>query len=228
MSEALEVIEIGGESFRTERELLDVAPARIAELDARARHAAKEAVSCAVAAGRLLIAVRERLPHGAFLAWVAANCPSVTARTAQRYMRLAEAVGAQAAEQGSAAPVADDRSLVQLYQDYGIVRHNPKHGGVREGAGRPAKDPAAEVAAAAGDPDLNWTEVSGYLRGIREFAVEGDGFGTLADDDLESAVVILTEAAERARALLAARREGPCGAAPVDAAEASSIIGRGL
>lgn len=208
MSEALEVIEIGGESFRTERELLDVAPARIAELDARARHAAKEAVGCAVAAGRLLLAVRDRLPHGAFLAWCATNCPSVSHRTATKYMRLAEAVAAQAAEQGSAAPVADDRSLVQLYQDYGIVRHNPKHGGAREGAGRPAKDAAAEVAAAAGDPDLNWAEVSGYLKGIFDFGEEGDGWGTLADDDLESALVTLRAAASRVETLLKSRREG--------------------
>ena len=64
------------------------------------------------------------------------------------------------------------------------------------------------MAEAAKDPDLNWAEVSGYLGGIRRFAVEADGFGALADDDLESAVVILSEAAGRARAVLAARRGG--------------------
>lgn len=200
-------------TFRDERDLMDTAAARVSELDAMARRAASEAVRCALAAGAILLAVKGRLPHGAFLLWLSQNCASVTYKTATNYMRLAERTQAEA----EALPDGDgpkaligDRSLTDLYRDYGIVRReaSAKWGGPREGSGRKPKDPAAEVAAAAGDPDLNWAEVSGYLKGIREFAVEEDGFGTLADDDLESAVVILTEAAERARALLAARREG--------------------
>ena len=199
-------------TFRDERDLMDTAAARVSELDAMARRAASEAVRCALAAGAILLAVKGRLPHGAFLLWLSQNCGSVSERTAQKYMALAERTQAEAealpTDDGPKALIGD-RSLTDLYRDYGIVRReaSAKWGGAREGAGRPAKDPAAEVAAAAGDPDLNWAEVSGYLKGIREFAVEEDGFGTLADDDLESAVVILTEAAERARALLAARRE---------------------
>ncbi len=201
-------------TFRDERDLMDTAAARVSELDARARRAASEAVRCALAAGAILLAVKGRLPHGAFLLWLSQNCGSVTDRTAQNYMRLAERAKAEAealpADGDGPKALIGDRSLTDLYRDYGIVRKeaSASWGGAREGAGRKTKNPAAEVAAAAGDPDLNWAEVSGYLRGIREVAVEGDGFGTLADDDLESAVVILTEVAERARALLAARREG--------------------
>jgi hypothetical protein len=199
--------------FTDEADLLKSAPARVAELDAMARRAATEAVRCALSAGAILLAVRDRLPHGTFLLWISTNCGSVSSRTAQRYMALAEAAANEAREgvaDGAPRALIGDRSLTDLYRDYGIVRKeaSASWGGAREGAGRKTKNPAAEVAAAAGDPDLNWAEVSGYLRGIREFAVEEDGFGTLADDDLESAVVILTEVAERARALLAARREG--------------------
>lgn len=206
-------------SFSSEKELLAVAPARIAEWDAMARRSASEAVRLALSCGALLLAVKERLPHGAFLAWLSTNCGSVSRATAERYMAFAQARAAELAaagaggEGGSGAPRQlaagiDERSLTRLYRDYGITRAPEKWGGARPGAGRPAKGAAEEVEAAAKDPDLNWAEVSGYLKGIREFAVEADGFGTLADDDLESAVVILTEAAERARTLLAARREG--------------------
>ena len=211
-------------AFRDERDLMETAPARIAEWDALAKRHAADAARLALAIGGTLLAVREKLPHGAFMAWVATNCGSVTVRTAQNYMRLAAAraaadqlEGGGDAEGAEAAKAEQDfgQTLTKLYIDYGVLKPRKKWGGDRSEkaaanghtVGRPAKGAAAEVAEAAKDPDLNWAEVSDYLRGIREFAVEEDGFGTLADDDLESAVVILTEAAERARALLAARRE---------------------
>ena len=212
-------------AFADEGELLRAAPARICEWDAMARRHAADAVRLALAAGALLGEVKARLPHGAFLAWLATNCASVSQRTAQKYMALAEAArrdcralsdgaadgGADGGADGAGAPPAaavDERSLAQLYLDYGIVRRPPKWGGARPNSGRPAKGAAEAVAEAARDPDLNWAEVSGYLKGIREFGLEADGFGALADDDLESAVVILSEAAGRARAVLSARRGG--------------------
>lgn len=48
------------------------------------------AVSNAVLAGRSILAAREMLPHGQFLDWLAAHCPSVSRATATRYMTLAK------------------------------------------------------------------------------------------------------------------------------------------
>ena len=133
--------------FRDEADLMKTAAARVAELDATARRAASEAVRCALSAGAILLAVRDRLPHGAFLAWVATNCGSVTPRTAQKYMRVAETAAKEAPE--GVAALIGDRSLTQLYQDYGIVRReaSASWGGARDGAGRaPANpDPAADA-----------------------------------------------------------------------------------
>ena len=198
--------------FRDEADLLKTAAARVAELDAMARRAASEAVRCALSAGAILLAVRDRLPHGAFLAWVATNCGSVSRQTANNYMRLAEMAAKDAPEgvaDGAPKALIGDRSLTQLYQDYGIVRReaSASWGGKREGAGRPPANPAAEAAAAAADPDLGWAEAGGYLKGLHRFGIDEDGFGTLADDDLESLVMLLGELEARANQLLAARRE---------------------
>ena len=174
----------------------------------------------AIFAGWLLERQKAQIGWGGWQNWCEANL-AFSKDTADHYIALyKKTVGAartpagigagqlvSAEELAAATEAVDASTATGAMVELGIVKRNGKWGGPREGSGRKPKDPAAEVAAAAGDPDLNWAEVSGYLRGIREFAVEGDGFGTLADDDLESAVVILTEAAERARALLAARRE---------------------
>ncbi len=209
----------------------------------------RRALAHAIEAGWELAAQKARLGWGGWGEWCRANL-DFSKETADRYIALYDnTVGAARAAIGlalendvtdqelDAATIGmDDKSVTGAMVALGVIRRSKAWGGDRrkeaaqngKTVGRPAKGAAAEVAEAAKDPDLNWAEVSGYLKGIREFAVEEDGFGTLADDDLETAVVILTEAAERARTLLAARREGPRGAAPMDAAEASSIIGRGL
>ncbi len=138
--------------FTDEADLLKSAPARVAELDAMARRAATEAVRCALSAGAILLAVRDRLPHGTFLLWISTNCGSVSSRTAQRYMALAEAAANEAREgvaDGAPRALIGDRSLTDLYRDYGIVRKeaSASWGGAREGAGRPPAnpDPAADA-----------------------------------------------------------------------------------
>ena len=140
-------------TFRDERDLMDTAAARVSELDAMARRAASEAVRCALAAGAILLAVKGRLPHGAFLLWLSQNCGSVSERTAQKYMALAERTQAEAealpADGDGPKALIGDRSLTDLYRDYGIVRReaSASWGGAREGAGRPAAnpDPAADA-----------------------------------------------------------------------------------
>jgi hypothetical protein len=51
---------------------------------------AREAVQHAITAGRLLLEVKGRLPHGDFQPWLKQNCADVTLRTAQRYMQIAK------------------------------------------------------------------------------------------------------------------------------------------
>lgn len=50
---------------------------------------AEEAVNHAVEAGKLLLEVKEGVPHGKWLTWLAENV-SVTPRQAQRYMQVAQ------------------------------------------------------------------------------------------------------------------------------------------
>lgn len=51
---------------------------------------ARDSVQHAITAGRLLIEVKARLPHGEFLPWLKANCSDVNQRTAQRYVQVAK------------------------------------------------------------------------------------------------------------------------------------------
>ena len=146
-------------AFRDERDLMETAPARIAEWDALAKRHAADAARLALAIGGTLLAVREKLPHGAFMAWVATNCGSVSYKTADRYMRLAAAraaadqlEGGGDAEGAEAAKAERDfgQTLTKLYVDYGVLKPRREWGGDRREAaaangnavGRPAKDPA--------------------------------------------------------------------------------------
>jgi hypothetical protein len=48
------------------------------------------AVQHAISAGEFLAFTKKQLAHGQWLPWLAANCPEIGARTAQRYLRLFE------------------------------------------------------------------------------------------------------------------------------------------
>jgi hypothetical protein len=61
--------------------------------DVACRKAAGDAVRHAVEAGQRLIEAKELVPHGSWLTWLGQNLPQISIRTAQRYMRAAEAVG---------------------------------------------------------------------------------------------------------------------------------------
>ena len=189
----------------------------------------RRALAHAIEAGWELAAQKARLGWGRWGDWCEREL-RFSQKTAGNYIALYDrTVGAARAAVGlalendvtdqelDAATVGMEyKSVTRAMVELNIVKRNGKWGGdTREQAakngkrvGRPAKDPAAEVAAAASDPDLNWAEVSGYLKGLYDFALDGDGFGTLADDDLETVVVMLGECEARAKALLKARREG--------------------
>ena len=175
----------------------------------------------AIFAGWLLERQKVQVGWGGWRDWCEQNL-GFSQKTADRYVelyrktigaaRIPAGIGAgqlvSAEELAAATESIDASTATGAMVELGIVKRNGKWGGVREGSGRKPKDPAAEVAEAAKDPDLNWAEVSGYLKGLYDFALDGDGFGTLADDDLETVVVMLGECEARAKALLKARREG--------------------
>jgi hypothetical protein len=51
--------------------------------------AARKGIEHALVAGDLLIEAKAQIPHGHWLPWLAENCPTVSERMAQHYMRLA-------------------------------------------------------------------------------------------------------------------------------------------
>ena len=55
-----------------------------------AREKAQHAIVAAIDCGRLLERQKGILPHGAWTDWLAVNCPEISARTAQRYIRLSK------------------------------------------------------------------------------------------------------------------------------------------
>jgi N6-adenosine-specific RNA methylase IME4 len=52
--------------------------------------AVKRGIEHAFAAGELLLEAKAKVGHGGWLSWLAENCPDVSERSAQRYMKLAE------------------------------------------------------------------------------------------------------------------------------------------
>ena len=50
----------------------------------------RKALEHALAAGASLQEAKDGLPHGEWLPWLQANCPAISDRSAQRYMRLAQ------------------------------------------------------------------------------------------------------------------------------------------
>jgi hypothetical protein len=102
-------------------------------------------------AGELLVEARRQIPHGRWLSWLNTHCPGVTARTAQRYMRVAsrwdelvvkcdtvshltfnQAVRLLTNESQDSTPLidevpkdeaADDTSTFTIYVDYKEYRH---------------------------------------------------------------------------------------------------------
>ena len=54
------------------------------------RAAMQRGMEHAFKAGQLLMEAKSGLAHGEWLAWLKENCPDISERTAQRYMRLAE------------------------------------------------------------------------------------------------------------------------------------------
>lgn len=85
---------------------------------ADATERAKQAIAKAIECGGLLLRQKASLPHGAWLPWLAAHCPQISARTARRYMRLADRT--------HVADLDDAKSLRQAYLATGVLPDAPR------------------------------------------------------------------------------------------------------
>ena len=78
-----------------------------------AREKAQHAIVAAIDCGRLLERQKGSLPHGAWSDWLAVNCPEISARTAQRYIRLSKTT--------HVSFFNDAQSLRQAYLTTGVL-----------------------------------------------------------------------------------------------------------
>jgi hypothetical protein len=121
---------------------------RLAELAnvvaAEHRHAeaaARKALEHALAAGDALLEAKSAVEHGQWSAWLAANVPDVSARTAQLYMKLAR-------NRGSLDPQrVADLSLRQAAKMVSESKPHPTHVDIDEylDAKRPPEDGEIEI-----------------------------------------------------------------------------------
>jgi len=82
-----------------------------------ATNEARAAISAAVQCGDLLTRQKASVPHGAWLDWLAAYCPAISAETARRYMRLAK--------RSHVTDLTDATSLRQAYLATGVLPEPP-------------------------------------------------------------------------------------------------------
>lgn len=82
-----------------------------------ATHEARAAITAAVQCGDLLTRQKASVPHGAWLAWLAAHCPAISAETARRYMRLSK--------RSQVTDLTDATSLRQAYLATGVLPEPP-------------------------------------------------------------------------------------------------------
>jgi hypothetical protein len=89
---------------------------------AAVREALQVGLSRGIRAGELLLQVKEQVGHGGWLPWLTENCPAISERTAQAYMRVARLYPELASK--TATPVADlsFREAVKLLAEPAAAR----------------------------------------------------------------------------------------------------------
>ena len=218
------------EVTKAEPRMIDIIPpgqqmdaaARINYFHTLSKQAGEVAVKAALYAGMELF--KAKIDHpGAFDAWVDQNC-AFGRRTAYNYLSLlTETVGKGADLVGLAEGTDDARTdaiaeyagnmeskgLTELYVDLGIVKKSKSNlGGKREGAGRPRKQSAEELAKQA-------EEVAKHAAGVETLdlaaklynaAVLQGGLGELEDDQLKSVCETAEQIASKAGDIIKSRR----------------------
>ena len=94
---------------------------------------ASQAIAVAVECGRLLCEQKKRVAHGGWLDWLSSNCPDISERTAQKYMRLTrkllelsdsnanDGADLEAADKVSALLDGSPKTLRQAYIAAGVI-----------------------------------------------------------------------------------------------------------
>jgi len=187
---------------------------------------AREHGRCAIAhiieAGRELALQKQLLGYGQWATWCDNNL-DITQRTADKYIEtFQKTVGVQRAAQQipldkkilkkelEAATVGmEEKTVRQAMIEIGVIKSHASWGGKRDGAGRKAKDAAADEAAAldevANSPALLIAAIREPIATVYKAWRERDVFAKIDMSDLALVTASLQELATAATAALKAR-----------------------
>ena len=215
---------------KAESRMIDIIPpgqqmdaaARINYFHTLSKQAGEVAVKAALYAGMELF--KAKIDHpGTFDAWVDQNC-AFGRRTAYNYLSLlTETVGkgvdlvglAEGTDDARTDAIAEyagnmeSKGLTELYVDLGIVKKSKSNlGGKREGAGRPRKQSAEELAKQAEEVAKHaaGAETLDLAAKLYNAAVLQGGLGELEDDQLKSVCETAEQIASKAGDIIKSRR----------------------
>ena len=187
-----------------------------------ARVAGRVALAHIIEAGRELTLQKQLLGYGQWATWCDNNL-EITQRTADKYIETFQrTVGAARLEQGvgvdkkilkkelEAATVGmEEKTVRQAMIEIGVIKQHSAWGGKRDGAGRKAKDDAADEAAAldevANSPALLIAAIREPISTVYKAWRERDVFARIDMSDLAVVTASLNELAAAATAALKAR-----------------------
>jgi len=155
--------------------------------------------------------------------WIEENCEFGRAM-AYRYLSLVQkAIGADdlpklanGSEKQRKSAIAeilsesDSKSVTELFCEYGVMKKTPSNlGGKRDGAGRPKKDNAEELAKAADaiSQGLNRDVILETVSQLYVLTVTNDGFGDLETEALRNEIEMLEKMTARAKTILKSRKD---------------------
>ena len=198
------------------------AAGRINYFHTLSKQAGEVAVKAALYAGMELF--KAKIDHpGTFDAWVDQNCAFKRA-TAYNYLKLlTETVGkgvdlvglAEGTDDARTDAIAEyagnmeSKGLTELYVDLGIVKKSKSNlGGKREGAGRPRKQSAEELAkqAEAVSNALTAEATRDCVAQLYVLGVTQGGFGEMNDTDLKGAIDTLESVLKKAKEIIKSRK----------------------
>ena len=215
---------------KAEPRMIDIIPpgqqmdaaARINYFHTLSKQAGEVAVKAALYAGMELF--KAKIDNtGAFDAWVDQNC-AFGRRTAYNYLSLlTETVGkgvdlvglAEGTDDARTDAIAEyagnmeSKGLTELYVDLGIVKKSKSNlGGKREGAGRPRKQSAEELAkqAEAVSNALTAEATRDCVAQLYCLGITQGGFGEMNDTDLKGAIDTLESVLQKAKEIIKSRR----------------------
>lgn len=188
------------------------------------KEAGRISIAAAFYAGIELAKVKARIGHGEFQGWIASNC-EFKYSTAHNYIHMVTMYfmnnGIELADMLDASDVqrqeaitqvienCESNSLTEIYVDLGIVKKSKSNlGGKREGAGRPRKQSAEELAKKA-DAVSNALTAEATRDCVAQLYVLGvtqGGFGEMNDADLKGALGTLESVLQKAEEILKSRR----------------------